>query len=209
MVQVIGFTMFDSDTPPLPDVGQWLLLALNEKLPSVAVDILRARIIGLHHYLMLFIMLAFSVLFDSVEAPGLGLGARYMFTMGVGRILRALAFVSTILPSARPWCASARFKVPSYPHQWAQKYYVPYAKDSDAIRWILHHDIAYGIIITLSIYYPITYLLLAQFCSKMMEINFSLFKYRFFLPYHFQSISSIFLSIILVCSQTHFIPCLH
>lgn len=161
MAQVIGFTMFDSDTPPLPDVGQWLLLALNEKLPSVAVDILRARIIGLHHYLMLFIMLAFSVLFDSVEAPGLGLGARYMFTMGVGRILRALAFVSTILPSARPWCASARFKVPSYPHQWAQKYYVPYAKDSDAIRWILHHDIAYGIIVTLSIYYPITYLLLA------------------------------------------------
>lgn len=133
-----------NDTPPLPDVGQWLLLALNEKLPSVAVDILRARIIGLHHYLMLFIMLAFSVLFDSVEAPGLGLGARYMFTMAVGRILRALAFVSTILPSARPWCASARFKVPSYPHRWAQKYYVPYATDSDAIRWVLRHDIAYA-----------------------------------------------------------------
>ncbi|KAK6118782.1 hypothetical protein DH2020_047473 [Rehmannia glutinosa] len=97
-------------TPPLPDVGQWLLLALNEKLPQIVVDVLRARIIGLHHYLMLFVMLAFSVLFNSVEAPGLGLGARYMFTMGIGRLLRAISFVSTILPSPRPWCASGRFK---------------------------------------------------------------------------------------------------
>ncbi|KAK6115070.1 hypothetical protein DH2020_007339 [Rehmannia glutinosa] len=117
-------------TPPLPDVGQWLLLALNEKLPQIVVDVLRARIIGLHHYLMLFVMLAFSVLFNSVEAPGLGLGARYMFTMGIGRLLRAISFVSTILPSPRPWCASARFQVPPHPHYWAQKYYVPYAKDS-------------------------------------------------------------------------------
>lgn len=109
------------------------------------VDILRARIIGLHHYLMLFIMLGFSVLFNSVEAPGLGLGARYMFTMGVGRLLRAIAFISTILPSARPWCASARFQVPAHPHPWVQKYYVPYAKDSSAIRHIIHHDFAYGI----------------------------------------------------------------
>lgn len=127
---------------------------------------------------MLFIMLAFSVLFDSVEAPGLGLGARYMFTMGVGRILRALAFVSTILPSARPWCASARFKVPSYPHHWAQKYYVPYAKDSDAIRWVLHHDIAYGIIIILSIYYPITYLLALSL--SIYQFNISLYNIGMF-----------------------------
>ncbi|PIN23162.1 hypothetical protein CDL12_04126 [Handroanthus impetiginosus] len=131
-------------TPPLPDVGQWLLLALNEKLPQVVVDIMRARIIGLHHFLMLFIMLGFSVLFNSVEAPGLGLGARYMFTMGIGRLLRAIAFVSTILPSPRPWCATARFQVPAHPHRWAQKYYVPYAKDSNAIRHIIQHDIAYG-----------------------------------------------------------------
>ncbi|KAE8724189.1 ATP synthase delta chain [Hibiscus syriacus] len=88
--------------PPLPDTGQWLLLALNEKLPEAVVEILRAHIIGLHHYLMLFIMLAFSVLFDSVKAPGLGIGARYMFTMAVGRLLRAITFASTILPSARP-----------------------------------------------------------------------------------------------------------
>ncbi|GFP86912.1 hypothetical protein PHJA_000835000 [Phtheirospermum japonicum] len=132
-------------TPPLPDVGQWLLLALNEKLPQLAVDILRARIIGLHHFLMLFIMLGFSVLFNSVKAPGLGLAARYMFTMGIGRLLRAIAFVSTILPSPRPWCASARFQVPTYPHYWAQKYYVPYAKDSNAIRHIIQHDVAYAV----------------------------------------------------------------
>ncbi|KAK4481350.1 hypothetical protein RD792_012235 [Penstemon davidsonii] len=131
-------------TPPLPDVGQWLLLALNEKLPETVLDILRAHIIGLHHYLMLFIMLGFSVLFNSVEAPGLGLGARYMFTMGIGRLLRTIAFVSTILPSPRPWCASTRFHVPSYPHRWAQKYYVPYATDSNAIRHIIIQDEVYG-----------------------------------------------------------------
>lgn len=133
-----------SDTDPLPDTGQWLLLALNEKLPGTIVQILRARIIGLHHFLMLFMMLAFSVLFDSVEAPGLGLGARYMFTMAVGRLLRAITFVSTILPSARPWCASARFRVPAYPHYWAQKYYVPYASDASAIRQIINQDMAYA-----------------------------------------------------------------
>ncbi|XP_058212846.1 protein PHLOEM UNLOADING MODULATOR [Rhododendron vialii] len=129
--------------PPLPDTGQWLLLALNEKLPQTVVEMLRAHVIGLHHFLMLFIMLAFSVLFNSVKAPGLGLGARYMFTMAIGRLLRAISFVSTILPSARPWCASARFSVPTYPHPWAQKYYVPYASDATAIRQLIHLDIAY------------------------------------------------------------------
>ncbi|KAL0351609.1 UNVERIFIED_CONTAM: hypothetical protein Scaly_1549600 [Sesamum calycinum] len=129
-------------TPPLPDVGQWLLLSLNEKLPQVLVDILRAGIIGLHHFLMLFVMLAFSVLYNSVEAPGLGLAARYIFTMGIGRLLRAIAFISTILPSPRPWCASARFQVPPHPHPWAQKYYVPYATDSNAIRRIIQLDVA-------------------------------------------------------------------
>ncbi|XP_058091075.1 protein PHLOEM UNLOADING MODULATOR [Magnolia sinica] len=127
-------------TPPLPDTGQWLFLALNEKLPHVVVEILRARIIGLHHYLMLFLMLAFSVLFNSVKAPGLGLGARYMFTMAIGRLLRAVSFISTILPSTRPWCASSRFRVPPHPHPWAQKYYVPYASDFDAIHKIIQSD---------------------------------------------------------------------
>ncbi|KAJ6681490.1 hypothetical protein OIU74_019886 [Salix koriyanagi] len=133
-----------SDASPLPDTGQWLLLSLNEKLPETLVEILRARIIGLHHFLMLFMMLAFSVLFNSVEAPGLGLGARYMFTMAIGRLLRAITFVSTILPSARPWCAATRFRVPAYPHHWAQKYYVPYASDPNAIRQIINQDIAYA-----------------------------------------------------------------
>lgn len=60
---------------PLPDTGQWLLLALNEKFPQMVVDMLRAHIAGLHHFLMLFIMLGFSVLFNSIRAPGLGLAA--------------------------------------------------------------------------------------------------------------------------------------
>ena len=129
---------------PLPDTGQWLLLAMNEHLPQTVVDILRAHIIGLHHYLMLFIMLGFSVLFDSVKAPGLGLGARYLFTMAIGRLLRTITFVSTILPSPRPWCAAVRYQVPSYPHWWAQKYYVPYASDANAIREVIYQDFAYG-----------------------------------------------------------------
>ncbi|OWM90748.1 uncharacterized protein LOC116190140 [Punica granatum] len=131
------------EAAPLPDPGQWLLLDLNEKLPQPLVDLLRARIIGLHHYLMLFMMLAFSVLFDSVTAPGLGLGARYMFTMAIGRLLRAITFSSTILPSARPWCAASRFSVPTHPHPWVQKYYVPYT-DSDSIRQVLNLDMAYA-----------------------------------------------------------------
>lgn len=117
---------------------------MNEKLPAPIVAILRARIIGLHHFLMLFMMLAFSVLFGSVKAPGLGLGARYMFTMAIGRLLRAITFASTILPSARPWCANSRFRVPGYPHRWAQKYYVPYASDHNAISQLLRVDQAYG-----------------------------------------------------------------
>ncbi|XP_078434709.1 sphingomyelin synthetase family protein isoform X2 [Wolffia australiana] len=136
---VLGLDWHNS-TPPLPDTGQWLLLALNERLPWWVVEVLRAHIISLHHYLMLFIMLAFSVLFNSVKAPGLGLGARYMFTMAVGRLLRAATFVSTILPSLRPWCATARFPVPSHPHPWAQKYYLPYATSSEAIRRLIDTD---------------------------------------------------------------------
>ncbi|CAM8947601.1 unnamed protein product [Rhodiola kirilowii] len=131
------------DARPLPDTGQWLLLSLVEKLPLPVTDFMRASIVGLHHYLMLFIMLAFSVLFDSVKAPGLGLGARYMFTMGVGRLLRAISFSSTILPSVRPWCALYRFRVPAYPHRWAQKYYMPYV-EADAVRQIIDSDIAYA-----------------------------------------------------------------
>ncbi|KAJ6820029.1 uncharacterized protein M6B38_398970 [Iris pallida] len=124
----------------LPDTGQWLLLALNEKLPPTIVTILRSHIISLHHFLMLFMMLAFSVLFNSVKAPGLGLGARYMFTMAVGRFLRAITFISTILPSLRPWCAMYRFRVPLHPHPWAQKYYMPYVSDSIAIRRLIQSD---------------------------------------------------------------------
>ncbi|KAK9748800.1 hypothetical protein RND81_02G082000 [Saponaria officinalis] len=131
------------NTSPLPDTGQWLFLALNEKLPQTVVDILRAHIVGLQHFLMLFIMLGFSVVFESVKAPGLGLAARYLFTMAICRLLRAITFVSTILLSARPWCAASRFQVPGHPHPWAQKYYVPYASDANAIRQVIYKDFAY------------------------------------------------------------------
>lgn len=151
----------DSGTSPLPDTGQWFLLAQNEKLPHVLVEILRARIIGLHHFLMLFMILAFSVLFDSIKAPGLGLGARYMYTMAIGRLLRSITFVATIVPSARPWCATVRFGVPSYPHHWAQKYYVPYASDSNAIRQVIRQDIAFG-----------KYWIIGSFSSCFHSLNF-------------------------------------
>ncbi|KAG2543526.1 hypothetical protein PVAP13_9NG751100 [Panicum virgatum] len=129
---------------PLPDTGQWLLLSLNEKLPQSIVNLLRAHVITLHHYLMLFIMLGFSVLFDCIKAPGLGIATRYMFTMAIGRLLRTITFIATILPSARPWCAEARYRIPPHPHPWSQKYYVPYASDSNAIRRVITHDMAYA-----------------------------------------------------------------
>lgn len=132
---------YHRSAPPLPDTGQWLFLALNEKLPPMVVNILRARFIELHHYLMLFMMLAFSVLFGSIKSPGLGLAARYMFTMAIGRLLRLVTFVSTILPSARPWCAESRYRVPLHPHPWAQKYFIPYASDSTSIRKLIQYDI--------------------------------------------------------------------
>jgi hypothetical protein len=60
----------------------------------------KGPLVGLHHYLMLFLMLAFSFLFNYDKFPGLRLGASYMFTMVVGRLLRVMTCVSTILPSA-------------------------------------------------------------------------------------------------------------
>ncbi|KAF3337667.1 hypothetical protein FCM35_KLT18254 [Carex littledalei] len=128
---------------PLPDTGQWFLLELNEKLPKAFVTLLRAHITTLHHYLVIFVMLAFSVTFGSIKPPGLGFAARYIFTMAVGRLLRAFTFISTILPSPRPWCALVRYRVPHYPHPWAQKYYEPYASDPNAISRLLQLDSAY------------------------------------------------------------------
>ncbi|VAI84387.1 uncharacterized protein LOC119341822 isoform X1 [Triticum dicoccoides] len=140
-------------TAPLPDTGQWLLLALNERLPRTVVYLLRAHIISLHHYLMLFIMLGFSAFFDCIKGPGLGIGTRYMFAMAVGRFLRTITFVSTILPSARPWCAAARYKIPDHPHAWAQKYYAPYASDPRAIRRVILVDMPYAIVQNYSDHY--------------------------------------------------------
>lgn len=121
-----------------------MLLALNEKLPQTMVDLLRAPIISLHHYLMLFIMLAFSALFDCIKGPGLGIGSRYMFTMAVGRLLRTITFLPTILPSARPWCAESRYQIPEHPHPWAQKYYAPYASDRMMIWRVMKQDMPFG-----------------------------------------------------------------
>lgn len=132
------------NTAPLPDSGQWLVLFSNEKLPKLIIAFLRAPIIGLHHFLMLFFLLAFSVLYGCIKAPGIGLGARYMFTMGFGRLIRVLTFTPTILPSPRPWCAHARFKTPNHPHPWVQKYFMPYAMDPNMVRQVINQDEAFG-----------------------------------------------------------------
>ncbi|XP_073395253.1 protein PHLOEM UNLOADING MODULATOR isoform X2 [Physcomitrium patens] len=132
------------NTAPLPDSGQWTVLFSNEKLPKVIVALLREPIIGLHHYLMLFLLLAFSVLYGCVKAPGMALGARYMFTMACGRLIRVSTFTATILPSARPWCAQARFTIANHPHPWAQKYYVPYSKDPRMVQQIISRDEAFA-----------------------------------------------------------------
>ena len=135
-----------SETPPLPDTGQWILLSLNERLPPALTSLLRARLIELHHFLFLFVLLGFSVLFNCIPPPGLGLAARYAFTMGVGRILRFLTFAATILPAVRPWCAQGRFgdMCARHPHPWAQKYYLPYARNHDMMYRLLTVDRAFG-----------------------------------------------------------------
>jgi hypothetical protein len=61
--------------------SQWLLLSVTEKLPQSVVDLLKALIINVHHYLMLFSLLGFSVLFDGIKTTGLGIATRYMLTM--------------------------------------------------------------------------------------------------------------------------------
>lgn len=130
---------------PLPDTGQWILLGLNEILPPGIVVLLRAPLIELHHYLMLFVLLAFSVLFGYVRAPGMGLGARFCTAMGMGRLLRFITFASTVLPAPRPWCAQNRFYgSPSHPHPWAQKYFVPYSRNTDMIRELLKRDMCFA-----------------------------------------------------------------
>ena len=131
-------------TSPLPDSGQWLTLFLNEKLPKPVVGFLQAPVVGLHHFLMLFLLLCFSALYGCVKAPGMKLGARYMFTMGVGRLIRILTFSATILPSPRPWCAHSRFKTANHPHPWAQKYYMPYAKDPFMVKEVISKGKAFG-----------------------------------------------------------------
>ncbi|KAF8693374.1 hypothetical protein HU200_038764 [Digitaria exilis] len=113
-------------TAPLPDTGQWMLLALNEKLPQTMVD------------------LAFSALFDCIKGPGLGIGSRYMFAMAVGRLLRTITFLPTILPSARPWCAESRYQIPEHPHPWAQKFYAPYASDRMMIWRVMKQDMPFA-----------------------------------------------------------------
>jgi hypothetical protein len=65
-----------------------------------------------------------------------------MFTMAIGRLLRTITFIATILPPARPWCAAARYRIPEHLNPCAQKYYVP--SDSSAIRRVITDDMAYG-----------------------------------------------------------------
>ncbi|CAI5496671.1 unnamed protein product [Closterium sp. Naga37s-1] len=135
-----------SGTPPLPDTGQWLLLALNNHLPAPLTALLRARLVEMHDFLMLFMLLAFSVLFNCIPPSGIGLGARYCFTIGLSRLLRFLTFASTILPAVRPWCAAARFgsTSPRHPHPWAQKYFVPYATNHDMLHQVISTDVAFA-----------------------------------------------------------------
>ncbi|KAE8690029.1 Detected protein of confused Function [Hibiscus syriacus] len=103
--------MFNS-RPPLPDTGQWLLLALNEKLPEAVLLVLDRCTIHVYH------------------------GSWPSFTCN--------NFCIYILPSARPWCVKSRYSIiPRHPHHWAQKYYTPYASDSDAIRQVIKRDMAY------------------------------------------------------------------
>ena len=133
------------DTSPLPDPGQWILLALNSHLPSPLVALLRFRLIELHHFIMLFIILGFSTLFGYVRPSGLAFATRYCTAMGLGRIARILFFSATILPSPKPWCAAHRFDgTPSYPNPWAQQYWKPYSHNHNIIWELIQRDECFG-----------------------------------------------------------------
>lgn len=88
---------------PSPISPQWLFMALDERLPPPLTALLRAPLLGLHHFLALFLMLCFSALWGCTPRPGVHIGAQYMRAMAWGRLLRTLAFVGTIVPSPRPW----------------------------------------------------------------------------------------------------------
>ncbi|GBG69976.1 hypothetical protein CBR_g4804 [Chara braunii] len=128
----LGLTWHQS-TPPLPDYGELLLLWSNDYFPEWLIALLRAPVIGLHHFLMLFLMLAFSVIFGCIRPAGVGLGSRYMTAMGLGRLLRVLVFAGTTVPSPRPWCAETRFPyLPAHPQPFIREFYTPYVRGAES-----------------------------------------------------------------------------
>ncbi|KAG8363135.1 hypothetical protein BUALT_BualtUnG0000900 [Buddleja alternifolia] len=79
----------DRATSSMPDVGQWLMMSFQDKLPPKVATTLRASIFTLHHSVLLFIVLALSVLFNCIKASGLNISARYIPTPEWGRSWRA------------------------------------------------------------------------------------------------------------------------
>ncbi|CAI7758696.1 unnamed protein product [Closterium sp. NIES-53] len=142
---VLGLDWHKTVTP-LPDTGQWILLGLNDRLPAPLTALLRAPIVEMHDFIMLFMLLAFSVLVGAIPGPGMALGSRYVFSIGLSRILRVATFVSTILPAPRPWCAESRFgdTCPRHPHPWAAKYLTPYNDNPDLLHQLISTDTAFA-----------------------------------------------------------------
>ncbi|CAI5507883.1 unnamed protein product [Closterium sp. Naga37s-1] len=130
----------------LPDTGQWIFLGLNNHLPAPLTAILRAPIVEMHDFIMLFMLLAFSVLVGAIPGPGMALGSRYVFSIGLSRIFRVATFASTILPAPRPWCAESRFgdTCPRHPHPWAAKYLTPYSDNPDLLHQLISTDTAFA-----------------------------------------------------------------
>ncbi|CAI5985710.1 unnamed protein product [Closterium sp. NIES-65] len=142
---VLGLDWHKTVTP-LPDTGQWILLGLNDRLPAPLTALLRAPIVEMHDFIMLFMLLAFSVLVGAIPGPGMALGSRYVFSIGLSRILRVATFSSTILPAPRPWCAESRFgdTCPRHPHPWAAKYLTPYSDNPDLLHQLISTDTAFA-----------------------------------------------------------------
>ncbi|KAG8391760.1 hypothetical protein BUALT_Bualt01G0220500 [Buddleja alternifolia] len=128
-------------TAPLTDVSHWLLMSLNEKLPQTMVNVLEISILTLHHWVLLFLKLAFSVSFNLLGGssrcrPWYKIHARYgpgctiYVRLGSERYLRLITFVLTILPSPHPTSAWDQFNDwPRYSHQWPQECYARYSND--------------------------------------------------------------------------------
>eukprot|EP01023_Acetabularia_acetabulum_P007041 TRINITY_DN12993_c0_g1_i2.p1 TRINITY_DN12993_c0_g1~~TRINITY_DN12993_c0_g1_i2.p1 ORF type:complete len:285 (-),score=4.59 TRINITY_DN12993_c0_g1_i2:86-940(-) len=84
------------------------------------------RLGSMPHFLVLMLLLPFSVLWNQVEYSGFGLMSRVVLTIAVCRLIRVPSFLLTILPNPRRFCYRRRF--PPVPSSVWQFIYIGFSK---------------------------------------------------------------------------------